>query len=99
MARMLPEEIEMLENATPGERTVFRFSREAAQPDSEFIGWYEPTIGEQGREPDFVLFGNQHGLLVLEFKDWLIDQIGEADNTMLKLDAYSVESFRLFRKC
>ena len=25
------------------------------------------------------LFGNQHGLLVLEVKDWLIDQIEEAD--------------------
>ena len=54
MARMHPEDIESLENATPGEKTVFRFLREAARPDSDFIGWYEPVIGEQGRKPDFV---------------------------------------------
>jgi hypothetical protein len=80
MARMHPEDIEGLENATPGERTVFRFLREVAKPDSDFIGWYEPAIGEQGREPDFVLFGKQHGLLILEVKDWLIDRIEEADS-------------------
>ena len=80
-----PKISRILENATPGERTVFRFLREAARPDSDFIGWYEPAIGEQGREPDFVLFGNQHGLLVLEVKDWLIDQIEEADSHHFKI--------------
>ncbi len=85
MARMQPEEIEDMENLTEGERKVLRFLREAASPDSDFIGWYEPAIGEQGREPDFILFGNQHGLLVLEVKDWLIDQIGEADSHHVKI--------------
>jgi hypothetical protein len=80
MAHMHPKEIEALEHATSGERAVFRFLQEMAQPDTDFIGWYEPTIGEQGREPDFVLFGNHQGLLVLEVKDWLIDQIEEADS-------------------
>jgi len=54
MARMHPEDIEGLEGPTEGERKVFRFLREAARPDQDFIGWYEPTIGEQGKEPDFV---------------------------------------------
>lgn len=76
MARMHSEEIEELENPTEeGERKVFRFLREVARPDTEFIGWYEPAIGEQGRVPDFVLFGNHHGLLTLKVKDWRIDQI------------------------
>ncbi len=75
---MNPEEIEELENPTEVERKVFRFLRETPRPDSEFIGWYEPAIGEQGREPDFVLFRNLLGLLVLEVKDWLIDQIDKA---------------------
>jgi hypothetical protein len=73
MARMHPEEIEELENPTEGERKVVRFLREVARPDSEFIGWYEPAIGEQGREPDFVFFGN-HTAWVLEVKDWRILQ-------------------------
>ncbi len=85
MALMHPEEIEDLENATAGERKVFRFLQEVARPDKDFIGWYEPTIGEQGREPDFVLFGNQHGLLILEVKDWQIDQIEEADSYHFKV--------------
>ena len=83
MARMHPDDIEGLENATPDERTFFRFLRETARPDSDYIGWYEPAIGEQGREPDFVLFGNQHDLLVLEVKDWLIDQIEESVHSYL----------------
>jgi hypothetical protein len=79
MARMHPEDIDDLESATAGERKVFRFLREVARPDSDFIGWYGPSIGEQGKEePDFVLFGNHHGLLVLEVKDWQVDQIEEA---------------------
>ena len=55
MARIHPENIEGQESATEGERKVFRFLREAARPDQDFIGWYESAIGEQGREPDFVL--------------------------------------------
>ena len=85
MARIHPEEIGDLENPTEGERTVFRLLREAALPDSDFIGWYGPAFREQGREPDFVLFGNRHGLLVLEVKDWLIDQIEEADSHNFKI--------------
>jgi hypothetical protein len=39
MARMDPEDIEGLEGPTEGERKVFRFLREAARPDQDFIGW------------------------------------------------------------
>jgi len=67
---MHPDDIEDLEIATEGEKKVFRFLREAARPDKEFIGWYEPTVGSLGVEPDFILFGNSLGLLVLEVKDW-----------------------------
>lgn len=85
MARMHPEDIDDLESATVGERKVFRFLREVALPDKEFIGWYEPTIGDQGREPDFILFGESLGLIVLEVKDWDIDQIGEVDPHTFKI--------------
>jgi hypothetical protein len=85
MARMHPEEIEALEHATPGERAVFRFFREIARPDQDFIGWYEPAIGDLDKEPDFILFGKQQGLLVLEVKDWLADQIGEVDTYHFKV--------------
>jgi hypothetical protein len=63
---MHSEDIEALENATLGERAVFRFLQEVARPD-------------------FVLFGNQQGLLALEVEDWLIDQIEEADSHHVKI--------------
>ena len=44
MARMHPEDIEGREGPTEGERKVYRFLREAARPDQDFIGWYEPTL-------------------------------------------------------
>jgi hypothetical protein len=44
---MHPEDIEGLESPTEGERKVFRFLREAARPDQDFIGWYEPTIASR----------------------------------------------------
>jgi hypothetical protein len=85
MARMYPKGIEVSKNSTPGERAVFRILKEAARPNADFIGWYELPVGEQGREPDFVLFGKQNGLLILEVKDWLIDQIEEADSQHFKI--------------
>jgi len=75
MARMHPEDIEGYERATEGERRVFRFLREAASPDKDYICWYEPPIGSTGKEPDFVLFSKKFGLLVLEVKDWSSPQI------------------------
>jgi hypothetical protein len=35
-------------------------------------------LAAPGAEPDFILYGNSLGLLVLEVKDWEVDQIGEA---------------------
>jgi hypothetical protein len=75
MAQMYPTDIEDDEKATVGEKKVHRFLKEAAKPHSDFICWYEPTIGKLGAEPDFVLFGKNLGLLVLEVKDWTLQQI------------------------
>jgi hypothetical protein len=86
MARMHPEDIEFLESPTVGERNVFRFLHDAARPDKDFIAWYEPTIGSSGTEPDFILYGNSHGLLVFEGKDWEMDQIGKSTPHVQILD-------------
>lgn len=75
MAEMHPDHIEGYENATDGEKRVFRFIREAARPHKDFVCWYEPSVGKSGKEPDFVLFGKKIGLLVLEVKDWSARQI------------------------
>jgi len=75
MAQMYPTNIENHEKATEGEKKVHRFLREAAKPHADFIVWHEPPIGTPGTEPDFILFGKNLGLLVLEVKDWTLHQI------------------------
>jgi hypothetical protein len=61
---------------TEGERRFYRFLESVAKPDHEFTTWYLPDI--EGREPDFILFGSEVGLLIFEVKDWALEQIVEA---------------------
>lgn len=75
MAVMYPDDIEDYEDATEGEKKVFRFLKKAGRPHKDYICWYEPPIGRQGKEPDFILFNKNLGLLVLEVKDWTSKQI------------------------
>lgn len=75
MAKMYPEDIKDYEKATDGDKTVFRFLKEAARPHKDFICWYEPLIERSGKKPNFILFSKNLGLLVLEVKDWTTQQI------------------------
>ena len=68
---MFPAEVESF--TTAGEEAVYRFLKNAARPDSEFLAWYSPDI--EDREPDFILLSPDCGLIVLEVKDWVTSQI------------------------
>ncbi|MBW2031055.1 MAG: ATP-binding domain-containing protein [Deltaproteobacteria bacterium] len=85
MARMYPEDIDRLPEMTEAERTVFRFLRDAARPDEEYICWYRPQIGTPDKGPDFVLFGTKLGLLALEVRDWNIHDILSHTPTHFKI--------------
>jgi hypothetical protein len=74
MPLMIPDDIEQF--TTSGEEVFCRFLLRAAKPDDSFVVWYSPDIGD--REPDFILFCHDVGLIVFEVKDWTIDQIREA---------------------
>ncbi len=82
MALMIPDDIEHFK--TEGEERFYAFLRSAARPDDRYIAWYLPDI--QGREPDFLLFAPEAGLVVLEVKDWALEQIREADPHTFVLD-------------
>ncbi len=84
MASMFPNNLSDCENASEGERFVYSFLKETAKPHRDFICWYRPEI--QKNEPDFIVFCRRHGLIVIEVKDWAIQQIKEANP----------ESFTLF---
>jgi hypothetical protein len=71
MAVMVPENAKSFQ--TPGEERFYHFLFSVARPDSDFLVWYLPDI--DGRELDFLLFNKELGLIVLEVKDWTLDQI------------------------
>ena len=75
MATMIPDDIQ--EFKSEGEGIFYKFLRSVAKPDSKFISWYTPDIN--GKEPDFILFSDDTGLIIFEVKDWALDQIVEAN--------------------
>ena len=75
MATMIPENVEQF--TTEGEKQFYRFLESVAKPDSQNIVWYSPDI--EGKEPDFILFSHQVGLILFEVKDWALKQIREAN--------------------
>jgi len=78
---MIPENVELF--TTDGERDVYHFLASVAKPDSEYYVWYAPDI--LGREPDFIIYNDSIGLVILEVKDWSLNQILQADKKQFRL--------------
>lgn len=76
MATMFPADVTSF--LTTGEEATYSFLQRTARPDGKFLCWYAPDIEE--REPDFILLSPDCGLVVLEVKDWLIDQLLEVED-------------------
>ena len=68
--------------ATPGEKRVYRLPRD--QLPEDHIAWQELTVSHRGRSqhPDFVIMGPDVGSIVLEVKDWVLDNITEVRRTL-----------------
>ncbi len=75
MAAMIPADI--AEFKTEGEGRFYHFLEQVARPDEWYIAWYTPDIN--GREPDFLIYAKEVGLVILEVKDWSLDQVIEAN--------------------
>lgn len=82
MAVMIPENNNSFQ--TPGEERFYHFLFSVARPDSDFIVWYLPDI--EGHELDFLVFNKDLGLIVLEVKDWSLDQIVNASKKDFELN-------------
>jgi hypothetical protein len=78
---MIPENVEAFK--TDGEGRFYRFLQAVARPDEQHIAWYTPDI--EGKEPDFIFFSRNVGLIVFEVKDWMLDQIQEANPQHFRL--------------
>src|SRR5512138_2826635 len=83
MAVMIPDYT--TEFTTKGERRFYEFLSKFAKPDEKFTSWYLPDV--LGREPDFILYSDEIGLIVFEIKDWSLEQIEEADRHTFVLQA------------
>jgi hypothetical protein len=89
MALMIPENVETF--TTVGERQFYKFLEAVAKPDTRYIIWY--TLNIAGKEPDFILFIQNVGLIIFEVMDWMLDQIREANPQYFRLQvAYEIES-------
>ena len=75
MATMIPSDIS--EFKTEGERRFYRFLENVAVPHNDYIAWYTPDIN--GREPDFLTYAKDVGIVIFEVKDWVLEQIVKAD--------------------
>ncbi len=82
MATMIPSGVDQF--TTEGERQFYRFLERVARPDSRYLSWYLPDI--RGKEPDFLLFSDEVGLVIFEVKDWALEQIREAGPQYFVLD-------------
>ncbi|PKN68521.1 MAG: hypothetical protein CVU54_14480 [Deltaproteobacteria bacterium HGW-Deltaproteobacteria-12] len=89
MAVMIPDDVDNF--CTDGERQFYGFLKNAAKPDSKYLAWYLPDIN--GREPDFILFCRDTGLIIFEVKDWTLNQIQEANpqHFTLSINGYNEE--------
>jgi thymidine kinase len=81
MAIMIPENVE--EFKTEGEGRFYRFLQAVARPDEQHITWYTPDV--EGKKPDFIFYSRNVGLIVFEVKDWMLDQIREANPQYFRL--------------
>ena len=75
MATMIPSDIS--EFKTEGERRFYRFLENVAIPHNDYIAWYTPDIN--GREPDFLIYAKDVGIVIFEVKDWALEQMVKAD--------------------
>lgn len=82
MAKMIPDSVEQF--ITKGEQKTYRFLEAVTKPNARYLCWYLPDV--QGREPDFILYFQQNGLIILEVKDWNLSQIREANPQHFVLD-------------
>lgn len=67
MAELIPASIQQLKSASSGERKVYQFLEHVFK-DENVIIWHEPKA--LNRYTDFIVWFPEHGLLVVEVKDW-----------------------------
>jgi len=76
MAFMIPMTLKKQPDTTAGERKLFELFR-TALPRTCIVR-YEILLGERHYRPDYTLIDPQRGVLVIEVKDWRVQNISKA---------------------
>ncbi|RJG02879.1 DEAD/DEAH box helicase [Noviherbaspirillum sedimenti] len=83
MATLIPAIGACKSRMTGGERRLAERFEEKFEDD--YLCWYDVSIGDKTRHPDFVVFHPSRGLLVLEVKDWKLTTIQSIDKQSVVL--------------
>ena len=70
-----------------GERRLARRLEEKLDDDN--LLWYNVPIGEKRRHPDFIVLHPSRGLLILEVKDWKLENIQSVTSQNVELLTHS----------
>ena len=68
---------------TPGEKRLAR--RLEALLDDDYLCWFDIPVGRKNRYPDFIVLHPARGLLLLEVKDWRLENIKGISKTRVDL--------------
>ena len=85
MAKLIPPLNSCLRRMTTGEK---RFARRLeSHLEDDYLCWYEPIVGvgSRSRYTDFIALHVSRGLLLLEVKDWKLDNLHEVDRQFFRM--------------
>ena len=78
MAKLLPTLNSCLSRMTSGEKRLARCLESKLEDD--YLCWYDVPLGPRRLHPDFVILHPRRGLLILEVKDWKLENIRALDH-------------------
>jgi len=77
MAHFVPVLSSVVGKMTSGER---RFARRLeSHLEDDYVCWYNVPVGAWRQHPDFLILHPRRGLLVIEVKDWKLENIRSMD--------------------
>lgn len=73
MATLIPDFNFCLPRMTSGEK---RFARRIGDKlENDYLCWYDVPVGWKKLYPDFIILYPRRGILILEIKDWKLENI------------------------
>lgn len=77
MATLIPTYSSCASRMTPGERRFAQRLEEKLEDD--YLIWYNVPVGRERLYPDFIILHPLRGIIVLEVKDWSLENIKQAN--------------------